>query len=138
MNPARHALTRAVADAIASGAPVYINQPVLSDAARALLAWCDDHSPVEKYGDTAGKRVVRMNWREMAKAISLQFGPLESAPVGPVLDALRELHLAGLLAYHDHGPATYGHTSTIYVGADMRAYDKPVNLLAAMQERGVR
>lgn len=133
-NPARAALSRAVNRAIAQGAPVYVNQPALSDAARAALAWCDANSPVAKYGDIAGKRVVQFGWIQLAQAMGLE----SCWPHKPIGDALDELHRAGLLAYHDHGPATYGHTSTIYVGADMRAYDKPVNLLAAMQERGVR
>lgn len=118
-NPARQALTRAVNRAIAQGAPVYINQPALSDAARAALAYCEANSPVSKFGSTTGKRVVFLAWRNLAATMGLD----TEAPgaTRAMLDALRELHNAGLLAHHDHGPATYGHTSTIYVGAGLRA-----------------
>ena len=98
--------------AISAGAPVYINRPALSDPARLALAYCAAHSPVSKYGDTAGKRVVFFAWHEVAKAMGLP----SSEPFTPIYDALQELHRAGLLAYHDHGPATYGSTSTIYLG----------------------
>lgn len=112
MNPAKQALSRAVNRAIANGAPVYVNQPALSDNARAVLAYCRDHSPVAKYGDTAGKRIVFFAWNDVAAAMGLESG----TPFAPIYEALQELHGAGLLAYHDHGPNTYGHTSTIYMG----------------------
>lgn len=84
----------------------------LSQNAVAALAYCAAHSPVAKYGDTAGKRVVFFAWNNVAAAMGLE----SDTPFAPIWDALQELHGAGLLAYHDHGPETYGHTSTIYMG----------------------
>ena len=84
----------------------------LSSSAVALLNYCRDHSPVAQYGDARGKRVVFLHWPSVAAAMGLQ--TCNGDDWRAIRAALDELHGAGLLSYHDHGPGTYGHTSTIF------------------------
>lgn len=59
-----------------------------------------------------GKRAVFMHWPSLAAALGL---PNSDGPnLRACLDALGELHAAGILSHFDHGPGTYGHTSTIF------------------------
>lgn len=63
--------------------------------------------------------VVSFAWRDVYTLLGLD-GAAESRDMDrqwPVVQAaLDELHAAGVLAHHDCGPGTFGHTETMYCG----------------------
>ncbi len=98
-------------DDTAMGNPPMYALP-LSSSAVTLQAYCAAHSKPSVSCD--GKRAVFINWRAMAEAIGLPDAGTDSTLI--VLAAMEELHAAGILSRFDHGPGTFGHTSTIYNG----------------------
>lgn len=97
-------------------------EPITRDQAAAMLAmsanatalkqYCKAHSKPSASCD--GKRAVFINWLAMAEAIGLPDAGTDSTRT--ILAAMDELHAAGILSHFDHGPGTFGHTSTIYNG----------------------
>ena len=76
-NPAREALTRAVNNAIANGAPVYVNEPAPREARdnilRALAAFAatrpglDPRNYISSWSDTAGRKAYAAEVRSITK-----------------------------------------------------------------------
>jgi hypothetical protein len=91
---------------------ITIAKSALSAHAVALMGYCATHSAASPSCDN--QHAVFINWLAMAEVMGLPDAGMESTRV--VLDAMDELHTAGVLAYFDHGPGTFGHTSTIYNG----------------------
>lgn len=85
----------------------------LSADAAALLRWCEGHSSPCSYST---HHVVNWNWHSVSAALGLGEWHVDSH--WPRIHvALDELHAAGRLAYHDHGPGTFGHTTTLLIEA---------------------
>lgn len=143
MNPVRQALTRAVADAIASGAPVYRNRPALPylhfDSKYAPCGFLIVRGGADPYSsDPADSVLIQSDWDYPGVASRTGFVPCECGATDGTVDCPHHSASDMIGAAYDWLAARDG------MGfADLGDYlpeptDPPVNLLAAMQERGVR
>lgn len=91
---------------------------MVSDNARAVLAWCVMHqsSATRQIGNKICP-VVSIEWNGLAEAQGFK-NDLADGATKSSLAALQELRQAGCLAHYDEGPGTFGHTTLCFVPQD--------------------
>ncbi len=89
----------------------------LSPDSTAILRWCEADAHPCSFSP-----LLAIDWDWHAVSAALGLGDCHHNSHWPRIHAaFDELHAAGRLAYFDHGPNTYGHTSTMLVPAPAAA-----------------